>query len=255
MQEKEMRVETVDGEMRTFVVHPDGSGPFPVAVLYMDGVGYREQIKKNARRFAGHGYYVVAPDLYYRAGEMSFDPSKLMGENPDPAMREKMMQAAMSTQPVKVVEDTKAALNAIASDPAAAKGPKVCVGYCMGARMALHAASAMPNEFVAAAGIHPGALINDKPDSPHHDLKNVRGELYFAFAEVDRTATAENVDQFRRDMESGGVRGEVERIAGVTHGYAMADMPVYDSAASERHFEKVLELWDRNLGRSPALRR
>lgn len=193
MQEKEIRVQTADGVMRTFTVHPDGSGPFPVAVLYMDGVGYREQIKTNARRFAEAGYYVAAPDLYYRAGEMSFDPTKLMGENPDPAMREKMMQAAMSTQPGKAAEDTRAVLNAIASDPAAAQGAKVCVGYCMGARIALHAASAMPDEFAAAAGIHPGALVNDKPDSPHHDLDSVRGELYFAFAEVDRTATPENV--------------------------------------------------------------
>jgi dienelactone hydrolase len=29
----------------------------------MDGVGYREQIKANARRFAADGYYCVAPDL------------------------------------------------------------------------------------------------------------------------------------------------------------------------------------------------
>jgi carboxymethylenebutenolidase len=43
--------------MTTFVVHPEGAGPFPVAVLYMDGVGYRDQIKKNARRFAESGFF------------------------------------------------------------------------------------------------------------------------------------------------------------------------------------------------------
>lgn len=69
MVEKEIRIRTADGEMTTFVVRPDGGGPFPVAVLYMDGVGYREQVKENARRFAGGGHYCVAPDLYYRSGE------------------------------------------------------------------------------------------------------------------------------------------------------------------------------------------
>jgi dienelactone hydrolase len=39
MVEKEILVRTADGEMTTFVVHPDGEGPFPVAVLYMDGAG------------------------------------------------------------------------------------------------------------------------------------------------------------------------------------------------------------------------
>jgi carboxymethylenebutenolidase len=40
MRERETRIRTADGEMTTFVAHPDDSGPFPVAVLYMDGVGY-----------------------------------------------------------------------------------------------------------------------------------------------------------------------------------------------------------------------
>ena len=37
MFETELRVVTPDGEMKTFVTHPDGEGPFPVAVLFMDG--------------------------------------------------------------------------------------------------------------------------------------------------------------------------------------------------------------------------
>ena len=63
MSEREIRVHTPDGEMTTFVVHPDGAGPFPVALLFMDGVGYREQIKENARRFAADGYYVMLTPL------------------------------------------------------------------------------------------------------------------------------------------------------------------------------------------------
>jgi carboxymethylenebutenolidase len=66
MLEKEIRVRTADGVMTAFVVRPDGDGPFHVAVIFMDGVGYREQLKANARRFAADGYYCVAPDLYYR---------------------------------------------------------------------------------------------------------------------------------------------------------------------------------------------
>jgi carboxymethylenebutenolidase len=240
--ENEVRIRTADGEMPTFVAHPDSPGPFPVAVLYMDGVGYREQIKENARRFAAAGYYCVAPDLYYRAGEgIHFDLSNMEAE------RERMMKVASTVKPEKVMEDTKALFAAVGSDPAAAPGPKVCVGYCMGARMALHAASALPDEFVAAAGIHPGALFTDQPDSPHHDLAGVRGELYFAFAEVDRTATPESVDSFRAEVERQGVRGAVERLPGVTHGFAMADLPVYDREACERHFERTLDLWRRNL--------
>jgi carboxymethylenebutenolidase len=103
-------------------------------------------------------------------------------------------------------------------------------------------------EFLGGASIDlPAALVTDQPDSPHRDLAGVRAELYFAFAETDRTATRENVDQFRDELHRQGVRGVVERLPGVTHGFAMADLPVYDRDAAERHFERTLDLWRRNL--------
>jgi carboxymethylenebutenolidase len=242
MSEREIRVQTPDGYMTTFVVHPDGPGPFPVAMLFMDGVGYREQIKENARRFAAEGFYVVAPDLYYRIGDgVSFDFSRMEEQ------RERMLAAASSVTPEGASSDVRAVLAAVGADPAAASGPKVSVGYCMGASFALRMAAAMPDEFAAAAAIHPGALVSEKPDSPHLDVPKVRGELFFAFAEIDRTATPGNIDELRRELETNGVRGAVERWPGVTHGFAMADLPVYNREAAERHFQRTLDLWRRNL--------
>lgn len=129
----------------------------------------------------------------------------------------------------------------------------MCVGYCMRARLALRAAASMPGEMVAAAGIHPGALVTDAPDSPHHDLADVRGELYFAFAEIDQSTSAEVVGRFRDELNRRGVRGLVERCPGVAHGFAMADLPVYDHDAAERHFERTIELWRRNLSEQQAM--
>ena len=243
MPETEIRVQTADGEMRTFVAHPEGDGPYPVAIVYMDAPGYREAVKDNARRFAQEGYYVLAPDLFYRAGQVSFDRSAMSDED-----REKMMGLVRGIDPDAVVADTAAIFDAIEDDPAAAKGTKVVVGYCMGARLALHTAAAKPDEIAAAAGAHPGALVTDQPDSPHRDIPKVRGELYFAFAENDRTATAENVEQFRQELAEYGVKGTVERLPGTTHGFAMADLGVYDPDAAEHHFERTLDLWRRNLG-------
>jgi carboxymethylenebutenolidase len=244
MAENELQVRTPDGDMTTFVVHPDGDGPWPVAILFMDGIGYRDQIKANARRFAAGGYYVIAPDLYYRSGQgVRVDFSRAG----DPAYMEEMRRIIGTVTPERVEIDTQAALDAIAGDPAAAvNAPKVCVGYCLGARVSLHTA-ATRDDIVAAAGIHPGPLVTDAPDSPHVELPNVRGELYIAFSENDRANTAEQQELLGAELERRGVRGVVERVDGTTHGFAMADLPVYDRAASERHFEKTLDLWRRNL--------
>jgi carboxymethylenebutenolidase len=244
MFEIETRVATSDGEMTAFVARPDGEGPFPVAVLFMDAIGYREQVKANARRFAAAGYYLVAPDLFYRSGEkLSFDFSRMS----DPDYRDRLMTVIGNVTPAAALLDTEAILDAIANDPAAGSGPRVCVGYCMGARLALHALAARPDEYVAMAGIHPSALVTDQPDSPHLELSAVRGELYFAFAEHDQSATAENVERFRAELDRQGVKGTVERLPGTNHGFAMADLPVYDQDAADWHFERTLELWRRSL--------
>jgi carboxymethylenebutenolidase len=79
----------------------------------------------------------------------------------------------------------------------------------------------------------------------------MRGEIYVAFAGKDRSATPENVDRFRREMAQRGVKGTVERLSGTAYGFAMADLPVCNRDAAERHFEKTLELWRRNRSSQP----
>ncbi|HEX5467384.1 MAG TPA: dienelactone hydrolase family protein [Candidatus Limnocylindrales bacterium] len=246
MPEQEIQVHTADGEMTTFVSRPEGDGPYPVAILFMDGVGYREEIKDHARRFAAAGYVCAAPDLYYRTGRgLHFDPAAFRDPQGEEAQR--LRQAMATATPDAVLADVRTLLTDLAEDPAAKAGPAVCVGYCMGARLALRATSALPDTFTAMAAVHPGALVTDGPDSPHHELATVRGEIYVGFAEIDRSASAEVVDAFRQAAQADGVRGVVERIPGVAHGYSMADLPAYDYDAAERHFALTLELWGRNL--------
>ena len=253
MSEKEIRVHTGDGEMKTFIVHPDGGGPYPVAVVYMDAPGYREQLKANARHFAADGYYCVVPDLFYRSGDgITVDMAELAAANFQGPPMERLMALVASVKPELVRADTEAIFDAIASDLAAGLAAKVCVGYCMGARFALHVASTLPDEFVAAAGIHPGPLATDQPDSPHHELASVRGELYFAFAETDQRVPPEMVDKLRDELGRNGVAGVVETAPGTLHGFAMADLSVYQPQAAERHFERTLDLWRRNLAAEPA---
>jgi len=123
----------------------------------------------------------------------------------------------------------------------------VCVGYYMGARFALRSLATRPDEFLAGAAIHPGPLLTDAPDSPHHELDQVRGELYLSFADNDPSAPADLVERLREEVARKGVRGTVEIASGAAHGFSMADLPVYDRDASERHFDQTLALWRRNL--------
>jgi carboxymethylenebutenolidase len=241
--EHDLRIQTPDGMLPVFTVRPEGDGPFPLALLYMDGIGFRDQIRANARRFAAEGFFVAAPDLYYRSGEgIAIDMRSLAASGFQGPEADRMRQIMATASPDGVARDTEAIVAELGRDPAAETSAPVLVGYCFGARMSLHVASAR-DDVAAAAGIHPGALVTDAEDSPHRELASVHGDLYFAFAENDRTATPEAVDAFRDAIAAQGLRGEVERLPGTSHGFAMADQAVYDEDACERHYAKTVELW------------
>ena len=62
-------LQTRAGAMETFIVHPERHGPHPVVIMLMDAPGIREELYDMARRLGTVGYYVVLPNLYYRAGK------------------------------------------------------------------------------------------------------------------------------------------------------------------------------------------
>ncbi len=68
MIEKTLDITTKDGEMETFICHPERNGPSPAVFFLMDAHGVREELKDMAHRLGTVGYYVLLPNLYYRAG-------------------------------------------------------------------------------------------------------------------------------------------------------------------------------------------
>ena len=63
---REIDIDTGEGSMGTFVVHPSEGGPHPLVVFLMDAPGKRPLLHTMARRLAENGYYVMLPNLYYR---------------------------------------------------------------------------------------------------------------------------------------------------------------------------------------------
>ena len=119
MQERVVDIATRDGNMNTYIFHPDGPGPHPVVIHYMDSVGIREELSDMCRRLATVGYYVLLPNLYYRkARYVDLDANRLR----DPAYTEKlelMWTLNRSLTNTMIVEDTESMLSFIDQDPVA----------------------------------------------------------------------------------------------------------------------------------------
>lgn len=245
MLERQIEIETKDGKCSTFIVHPDRSGPYPVIVFLMDAPAIREELRDMARRFAACGYYVMLPNLYYREGVEELPD---LFKSPDPNSPERQrMKELMETLGIRMVLDDFAGMLAFARDDAAADATRVgTVGYCMSGRFALCAAGQFPEQVKATASIYGVRLVTEKDNSPHLIAKHSLAEFYIACAETDVWVPPEMVD--RLETELADAHGEVERYPGTHHGFAFPQRPAYDKAAAEKHWERVLSLFRRNLG-------
>jgi len=244
--DQHLEIPTRDGVMSTFVTHPEEGGPFPVVLFYMDAPGTREELHDMARRLGSCGYLVVLPNLYYRSVR-EFDITA-----GDPAEARRRMFELMATLSDDLIEsDTAALLAHVDADPAADGGRVGCVGYCMSGPFSLAMACRYPDRIRAAASIY-GVRLSGEGSSTGL-LHRARGELYVACAEHDPYAPKEMIDDLEAHLRAAGTRARVEWYPGTHHGFAFPQRPVYDKAAAERHWERLVALFARNLGPGAAV--
>jgi carboxymethylenebutenolidase len=244
MIERQLDIATRDGATTTFITHPERGGPRPVILFYMDAPAIREELRDMARRLASVGYYVMLPNLYYRAGVMEL--GSLTGPDVE-VRRAKMFELMNSLSIPMIMADTEALLAFADQDPAAAKGPVGAMGYCMSGQYAINAAVNFPR-VAAAASIYGVRLLTEAPDSPHLAGASTKAELYFACAEIDHWAPLEILPPLRQALTDARATAEVELYPGVEHGFAFPQRAAYNRDAAERHWERLFSLFRRRLG-------
>jgi carboxymethylenebutenolidase len=241
MIEHEIEIDTGEGAMGTFVVHPADGGRHPLVVFLMDAPGKRPLLHSMARRIASHGYCVMLPNLYYRttpAFELDWGSEESLA---------RMGELMRNVGNRMVGRDVGALISHAEQNPNANASQVGVVGYCMSGPFALWSAAEHASRVRAAASLYGVRLHVDKSDSPHHRLAEITAEVYVGAAEFDDWVPLDMVDRFEASLQQAGTRGRVERYWGKHHGFAFDDRPAYDANADRRHWRAVLGLLDRNL--------
>ena len=239
MIEKQLDLTTPDGDMPTFIVHPEEGGPHPVVLFQMDAPGMREELRNMSRRLASSGYYVMLPMLYYRdVREYN------VFETGD---RDRMFELMENLTNARASADAGVCFEYADTDPAADATRCGTVGYCMSGPFTVIVAADHADRVKAAASIHGVRLITDAEDSPHLRLGQIPGEIYIGCAESDHWAPPEMVNAFEAAIADAGANGRVEWYPGTEHGFAFGERPAYVQDASERHWERVHSMMRRHL--------
>ncbi len=243
MQENHFDLTTADGEMPTWVMRPDGDGPWPVAIFLMDAPGMWQEIRDMAMRVATSGYWVITAQQYYReVREYNLFSKEVTGHD-----LKRMYELMGNLTNGMVDADAGAMLAHAASDPAADPTRVGVVGYCMSGPFAVSVAAAHADVVRAAASFHGVALATEAEDSPHRRLDDVNGEIYIAHAELDTHIEEPEVAAFEAALAGSTATGRVERFLGLDHGFTFPTRPAFDRIGAETHWERLLDLLRRNL--------
>lgn len=243
----DLDIPTPAGTADAFAAFPDGGGKHPGVLLYMDVIGLRPVIRELATQLASHGYYVLAPNVFYRHGRAPLFP---LPDMTDPEGREAFIAKVLPVMAAHTsdlaIADSDSYLGFLAQQEQVSPGKAGVTGYCMGAMLALRTAAAHPERIAAAAGFHGARLATDAPDSPHRDVGSISAELHLGHAENDSSMPPEQIARLDEALDTAGVAYTSEVYPG-PHGFTMSDTAAFSPPALERHWDRLLPLLHRNL--------
>ena len=244
MSQYQVNIQTQDGICKTWVLTPEGKGPWPAVIFYMDGFGIRPAMIEMANHIAKQGYLVLLPDLYYRLGSYNpLVPKEILKGD----FRSIVGPMMASTNNHIAAQDTAAFLAYLDLRDDVASNKIGTVGFCMGGGMALTVAGFYPDRVVAAASFHGGNLATDLPISPHLLAPKIKAEVYVAGADQDHGHTPEMAQRLEDALTQAGVEHQCEIYKDKLHGWMKPDMPVYDAQAAERGWKVLFALYARKL--------
>ena len=240
MHEEYINIKTEDGIMPTFTCWPNNNVRYPAIVFYMDAPAIRDELYDMARRMASAGYYVILPDLFYRFGVIRFPERNQYSRTVWNAIMKELSNAM-------VMDDTRALFSYMNGHSAIKKGPMASIGYCMSGRIVTTAAGTFPDIFVANASLYGVGIVTAKDDSPHFKVKDIKGEMYFGFAETDSTVPAYVLPTLKNELDQHKIRHVIEVHAGTEHGFCFPSRDIYVESAAEKVHTHFMDMCDRHL--------
>ncbi|MGP8300374.1 dienelactone hydrolase family protein [Streptomyces inhibens] len=244
MPSKMLQIPTTDGQADAFAAFPDHGGRHPGVLMYADGFGIRPVLREMARELAGHGYYVLVPNFFYRHGPAPvIELPEHIGEEARPAVFAQLMPLIEAHTTERILRDADAYLRFLTTQPEVSAGPVAVTGYCIGGLLAMRTAAAHPDQVAAVAGFH-GPVGADGPDR-RRLLSQLTAQVHLGHAETDLTPEA--LGELNQDLDAAGVSYTSEIYPGTVHGFTMSDTYAFNPAALQRHWDRLLPLLGRTL--------
>jgi len=239
--ESDVDIMTPDGTADCYFVHP-ASGTAPGVLVWPDIFGLRPAFRQMGKRLAESGYSVLVVNPFYRTKRA---PTAEKGAaTPIP----QLLPLAQSLNETTHMTDAKAFIAWLDRQPSVARTRKMGTqGYCMGGPMAFRTAAAVPDRIGAVASFHGGGLVTDMPNSPHLQASRSKAQFLIEIAENDDKRSPNEKNVLKETFAKANLPAEIEVYAGAAHGWCPPDSQVYNEAAAEKAWSRLLALYQKAL--------
>ena len=213
------------GEMRGYLVQPEGAGPFPTVLVIHENRGLNPYVEDVARRAAVEGFLALAPDGLAPIGGYP-------GNDDDGrAMQKTLDQAKLRRDMVNSAEFLKA--HALSS------GKLGATGFCWGGGTTNFLAVTLGD------GLHAGAPFYGRaPDSA--DVAKIRAPMQIHYAENDDRINAMR-PAYEAALKANNVPYEMHTYPGTRHGFHNYSTPRHDEAAATLAWQRTIDFFKMHL--------
>ena len=214
-----------------YFARPAAGESFATVLVVQEIFGVHEHIKDICRRLAKRGYLAVAPELYFRQGEVG----KMKDIN---AILEKVVSKVPDAQVMKDLDSTVAWAEANKGDT-----KRLAVtGFCYGGRITwLYAAhSTGVKAGVAWYGRLQGVSGANQPKHPIDLVKELKAPVLGLYGGKDQGIPLSDVDDMQSDLKSAQSKSEIFVYPEAPHGFNADYRQSYRKDAAEDGWNKML---------------
>jgi carboxymethylenebutenolidase len=224
------KVAVPGGDMPIYYARPSGAQNPPIVLVCMEIFGLHEFIKDVTRRLGHLGAFAVAPDYYFRIGDMT-----------KVADMQELMPKVNSKSDTELFADLDATVAWAKSQGGDANRLGI-MGFCRGGRNVWHYSTHNPNLKAGVAFYGPLADKNDAaPKSSIELAPEIKEPVLGLYGEADTGISLDQVHQMEAALKADGKTAEFHIYPGAPHGF------VADYRASYRK-DAADDAWNRMVG-------
>jgi len=208
----------------------------------MDAPAIRPAMFEMGERLAQAGYFVILPDMFWRAGP--YDPPDIKAARAgDPEAVAIFQKLRGSTGAGRQMTTSRRAWTTCRNSPGPrpTKSGSPATAWAAASRCAPRT---FPTRIAAMASFHGGNMDTDDEKSPHRLADRIQAKVLVAGADQDSGFDEAQKDRLTATLKAAGVDAEVSIWEGCRHGWVPTDMAVYNQDGAERHWRELVALFD-----------